>query len=555
MAAPALIARNLEVPRSVARWRARATTIAVVGASIGLGFIVTYRGLATWDSQAHLERSQWILHRLHLPSSRTAEGLNPLLKWYGPLWMLVLGLFTEVALRFLRDPLWVEHALTFALFPLGLLALQRLLERAGVKRATAWLAVAMLIGIVRLGGHALLNVNDFPFAMAYLLVTVYLWLALRDTHLRAQAAQAYPRRVLVAVGVLAVVPYLVRTPVLVHLPVLCAFMLVYGRVALPSASWRTRASLVLIPLASAFVFTWLVWPPLQGRGLGRWLELVHSFRGFSSFDLAGRVRAFGIFMPCAHLPAWYPFLWLPVILHPLAFVACLAGWAAYLRPSSLAPHSFVLGRGGARVDVSLRRWLALFTAIAWLGVIAIRPVLYDEERHILFLYPPLVVLAALGLDNLGARVKYALAALIVAASLVSYVGWGRYAYVYKSPLVGDRGAKRFMGDYWGACVPLAIAALPGLVPAGTEVVIPEPLDAARLQDTRLRVGRLSHVEGYGPYRLSAKPSGARYVAIVYNRLGFNDRAIEAAAHGEAELLWRAEMPPGDTACVMVRYGR
>jgi hypothetical protein len=40
--------------------------------------------------------------------------------------------------------------------------------------------------------------------------------------------------------------------------------------------------------------------------------------------------------------------------------------------------------------------------------------------------------------------------------------------------------------------------------------------------------------------------------ILTNRLGDNAPAIRAAAEGRARELWRAVMPPGDPACVLLR---
>ena len=159
--------------------RARLTALLVVLGSIALGFALTAGGVATWDSLANFDRSRWLLHTYGLPSSRTATGLDETMKWYGPLWSLFLGLMSEVELKFVHDPTWVQHAFNFALFPAGLYATERLLERAGVRRSTAILAVALLFGAIRLGGHALVNVNDFPMAMLSLLVMLYLWTKVR----------------------------------------------------------------------------------------------------------------------------------------------------------------------------------------------------------------------------------------------------------------------------------------------------------------------------------------------------------------------------------------
>jgi hypothetical protein len=109
-----------------------------------------------------------------------------------------------------------------------------------------------------------------------------------------------------------------------------------------------------------------------------------------------------------------------------------------------------------------------------------------------------------------------------------------------------------MGDYWGACVPLAVRALPEVVPRNAEILINEPFDAAAIQYSRLREGLFSRIEGYGPYRLVHKTTDPAAYTIVYNRLGLNQRVFEAERAGRARILWRASMPPGDAACVIAQ---
>ena len=86
--------------------------------------------MATWDALPHLDRSRWLVHRLGLPSSRSSNDLSELMKWYGPLRVLILGIFSEVVFPFPCDPMWVQHAFNFALLPLGLYAVYALLRRA-----------------------------------------------------------------------------------------------------------------------------------------------------------------------------------------------------------------------------------------------------------------------------------------------------------------------------------------------------------------------------------------------------------------------------------------
>ncbi len=530
-----------------------APALVAVG-SIGLGFVLTWRGVATWDSLPHLDHSRWLVHELGLPSSRTSDGLFELVKWYGPLWALFLGLLSELVFPFLRDPLWVEQAFNFALYPAGLYAVFRLLGRAGVRRSTACLAVCLLFSAIRMGGHALFNVNDFPMAMLSLLVMLYLWSKLRQIDAGARVSGRISFVTMALLGLVAVVPFLVRPPVAVQALTLTLVLGVFACGRLRGASRWTRGGVVVLPLLAGAVFAVSIWPSLweHGRSLPRRTAIV----GFMRFAWVGEVRYFGRSVLSTQLPAYYPFIWLPVMLTPLAFALLVIGLARSCSWAATPPvgHAFPVEIGRRAWNLTLCRWVAVHTALLWLGVLLVHPTIYDEERHLLFLYPPLLLLAALGLDGLPERLKWALSVLLIGTSFASYVHWGRYAYVYKSPLIGDQSAARFEGDYWGACVPLAVAALEGRVPTGAEVVISEPLDAALGEYNRLRESPLRARPGFGPYRLVSRPARPGDTRIVYNRNGGNAEVLRAVREGRAKLLWQTAMPPGDPACVIVTDG-
>jgi hypothetical protein len=531
-------------------WRSWLTPILVAVGSIGLGFALTWRGVATWDSLPHLDRSRWLIHELGLPSSRPSDGLLEMLKWYGPLWALWLGLWSELVFSFFRDPLWVQQAFNFALYPFGLYAVLRLLGRAGVRRSTSWLAVSLLFGAIRLGGHALVNVNDFPMAMLSLLVMLYLWNKLREVDAIARASGQVSYLTLCLLGMVAMVPFLVRPPVLVQSATLTVFLAVYICTTLRHASRTTRAAVVALPLRAGGLFAVSIWPSLWEQR--RALPWRTAMTGFTRFAWVGEVRYFGHSLLSTNLPRYYPFIWLPVMLSPVAFVLLVVGLSRGLLGPRSFEHPLRLETQSGAFPLTLRRWLALHTVLLWLGVLIIHPTLYDEERHVLFLYPPLLVLAALGLDDLDERVKVALTVLLLATSLGSYARWGRYSYVYKSPLLGDQSAGRFEGDYWGVCVPLAVSALQGRVPPGSEVVVSAPYDAARAEYDRLRQSRFRARLDFGPYSLVSRPPRPGDYNIVYNRNGGDAGTLDAVRDGRAALLWQTSMPPGQPACLIVR---
>jgi hypothetical protein len=499
--------------------------------SLAAGFAVCARDIVSWDDLSHLQQSRYLLSKFRLYPGPV--DIAPVVRWYGPLWEFCLGIATEFFFSFLKDPIRVRHALTFAWFPLSLILVPVLLSRAGVKRSTGVLASSFLFGMIRLGGHAAVNVKDFPFACAFLLVSLYLWILLREGHARS----GYTPAGLAGLGFVALIPYLLRPPALIHFPLLLLFLSLYY--ALIGPRWKAAVVPAVLVLAALGVVG-AAFPAIWEDGWRAWLS---SFSGFSRFPWTGAVRAFGRVIAPAQMSRSYLFIWIPVILHPLVLIAAAAGLIMTAAGAKDIGHPFPLKTW----NLSLRVWLGVVLALAWGVLLARMPALYDEERHVLFLYPPLLVFAALGLDPVKERYKNLLSAAIVAASLAAYAQWGRYSYVYKSPLVVGSGSERFMGDYWGVCVPLAVRALAGLVPHGTDVLIDGPQDVAVLESER--------IPGFGPYRFRLdglfKPP---FAAISTNRFGQHlDLLLRDAASGRARLLWQASMPPGETACALAEY--
>src|SRR5207245_3011968 len=133
-----------------------------------------------------------------------------------------------------------------------------------------------------------------------------------------------------------------------------------------------------------------------------------------------------------------------------------------------------------------------FALAPWGAVLALRPVLYDEERHLLFAMPLLAVSAALGLRALRERAKVGLSCLILASAAHAATSWGKYAYVYKNPLLPRSANEDFMGDYWGAASGAMAQALYDHVPSGSYVVVMAPLDSVLEELRRRERGLCTH---------------------------------------------------------------
>jgi hypothetical protein len=150
-----------------------------------------------------------------------------------------------------------------------------------------------------------------------------------------------------------------------------------------------------------------------------------------------------------------------------------------------------------------------------------------------------------------------LAAGIAAAALISYATWGRYSYVYKSPLIGNIRSDRFCGDYWGLCVPLAVQRLPMLVAAGSPILVNVPFGIVALEEDRLRNSRIHNDPNYVGYRWLHEPKAtlgfSKYYVLSFNEINRMDKIVQAVNSGKASLIWETRMPPDDPACILVSY--
>jgi hypothetical protein len=198
--------------------------------------------------------------------------------------------------------------------------------------------------------------------------------------------------------------------------------------------------------------------------------------------------------------------------------------------------------------------VALFAAAPWAAVLLLRPTLYDEDRHLLFAMPLLGVAAALGLRGLPERVKHALAAVVVVSALGSAASWGRYAYVYKDPLLPRTSGEDFMGDYWGVSSGALAQALYDHVPNHGFVYLMGPPDTLSHEIGRRETSRGVKARDSRSFdlRQRARRRGDMYVAAI-NRNGACRPLLEDVARGRARELWRAEMPGGDVAALLVHY--
>lgn len=296
-------------------------------------------------------------------------------------------------------------------------------------------------------GHSLMNPKDIPFATGYIVAMYYMLLMVKELPKPSwKTLLGLTLGIAVAFGIraggLILVAYLAMFVGL-------AFLLQHSI----SGIWKSPlvmlkyAGLGLIPIAGGLVLGTLTWPygitdPIH--------HIPEALQGFTKFAVGIKMlfngkMIFGNEAPPSYLPTW---LFYTLSLNILIGVALLFTFA----------------------KSNLNRYTPFFLFMALFGfvfpvvfVIAQGSTLYDGWRHLLFSYPPLVALAALGWDAVINKLEKQKIGLIVvwsvlAATLIEPTIFiarnAHFPYVYFNPIAGGISGAfgKYETDYWGVSV-------------------------------------------------------------------------------------------------------
>ncbi len=388
---------------------------------------------------------------------------------YGPWFQILVAAAQSLHLA---APFTVRHALTFLVGWVGLAALIPI-GRLAVGRWAGLAALALCLLTGNLYGHLFFTPNDIPFLAAMTWATLAILLMAR-TSLDAPVPR-WPATT--AAGMLTGLAIATRFGGLLSQVYLIAAMSLAALECWLNGG-RTRALLAIgLRTVSALALGWItaiaLWPWLQtGNPLGRFKAaydyFVTSYVHFA-FPHWGE-RVWSNALPWHYIPGQL------LARLPEIFIALLAVAAAFGLWRLMRFVREIAGTGArARWAASARRLAQarplLIVTLAALGpavfVVVRGSIIFDGLRHMLFILPPLAVLAAWGLLQLaplirrfpflaaGAAALQAGAAVAAMAALhpLEYVAMNRFAG-------GTAGAfGRFDLDYWGAAATEAVRRL------------------------------------------------------------------------------------------------
>lgn len=372
---------------------------------------------------------------------------------YGPAFIL----FPELAIRFLKlifpnffaADVW--HFAYFLLFQLGGLFLYSLARR-WFNSWSAWGILLLYTSQPLLWGHAFINPKDIPF-MAFFLFTIWSGFRLADSLGAENIDVSFPKIKSLSFPRFTVkesLPFL-RSPQLLLAGALLGMTMsirllgpLPGLIVILYLAFTLRQkSLPVITayLICATVVMFLTWPYLWPDPIGHWMD---SLVLMVNFPWPGHVLFNGQFYESEGLPFSYLPTLLNIQLTETLLILLYLGFAALI---------FFIVRKRLKLDLFLI--LVIGALLPLIGLVLSRATMYDNFRQLLFLLPPLILLAGLALDLIfsvlrPAVLRLALLIALVIPGVYAIIQLHPYQYVYYNSFVGGTGgaSRKFELDYW-----------------------------------------------------------------------------------------------------------
>jgi hypothetical protein len=404
--------------------------------------LVVYRDYGlTWDDLAQVE-----IGELNFKYAFQGDPALFALKnrYYGPLFEMLLYAIT----RGLPDrPLFLmRHLLTFASFYAGMLFFYLLAKKITCSWQYGLAACLILAATPLIFGHAFYNSKDIPFLAAFIIAVYTLIRALENISWWNTIVHALASAVLISLRAPGILIYAMTLALL-------AFYWIFQPGPINRRKWFFT---ILFYAALAAGLVVLFWPILWHDPVG---EFINAMQQMSKFPWdGGTVLYRGQFIDAAALPWHYIPVWMLITIPlPFLLLAAAGGLVEGLR---------FLFLGGKSLTRERRNFLILagWFLIPLLTVIALHAVLYDGWRQMFFIYPPLVLFAALGLKALASLriskisprwvkgVAFFLLTAALVEPLIFMIRNHPFENVYFNRLGGAdmaRVKRHYELDYWG----------------------------------------------------------------------------------------------------------
>lgn len=408
-----------------------------------LGILISGLAIASdygisWDEKAMITLGRQVYAFIVEGSPYPA---SPGIRFHGSMIEVFLYALPEIlGLRYARHIFILRHAVSFLFFWGALVAIYAYARRHFGSRIWAILAVLFLLLSPRQFGHAFINTRDIPTMMFFLLQMLTLRIFLEKRTIPSALLHGLASGLLLAlrVGVLFGLLFTVLFTILDSLHrwgIRHRTAWVYTFLLL--CSWATTTALTTV----------IFWPLLWQDPLRNFLAAAHNM-------VTSQNNPGGFYFG-EHIGA-LPWHWVPV--HLLIQTPLLYSALAITATGGLLWNLVRRGRP-ALYEKKEDFFILLWCTVPVITVIVLQADLFDEWRHLYFIYPAVILLAVSGLSRIwsvleqqtSAKVRRGVVVLFslpLLSTVVSMVSSHPLQYMYYS-LPSRFIEGNFELDYWG----------------------------------------------------------------------------------------------------------
>lgn len=285
-----------------------------------------------------------------------------------------------------RDIYLMRHLATYILFVIGMLSGYVVVYKIFGNRLLATLAYIALVFHPRLFAHSFFNSKDIPAAVTYLL-------SITAAHMAFTTKKPFYYLLL---GIACGYSTSIRLMNIIIIAPLAFFFLVdIIRSVKEKKKWLHILKPSFLVLAGFCITLYICWPTLWENPVN---GLIDSYYSLAEFRWDSDVLFEGFMMrssnlPWSYIPTWFfitiPELWLT--LGTVGLVLITAG---------------IIEKGNINLPAPKYRTILLAYSSFLLPLVLIlvlKPVLYDEWRHLFFIYPAFIIIVIFALNELLQR--------------------------------------------------------------------------------------------------------------------------------------------------------
>ena len=356
------------------------------------------------------------------------------------------GAAFEVSLKWIEEVIsprqegsiyFVRHLCSYLFFMASAWCMYLLGWRLFRQQWLALLGMVMLVTSPRIFAHAFFNSKDVPFLAAVVMALYALTAAL-------EGGKAYQY---ILAGAACGFSMGIRTMGALLAGLACIVILtdLIGKAQSPQ---RVLRNLFLFGISAA-VLLYVSWPALWRHPVANFTASYRNLAHFSRWRgtvLFAGITYPGTALPVGYIPGWFcistPVAWLAAGLVGLALVVF---------------YVFRRRAFGGNARAKMLLLCAALFIIPIVSVIALHSVLYDDWRHLYFIYAPFVVLAVFGLEQLR-RLRYGkpLVALLAGLQVLGVTAFMIRAHPYQQvyfnalvPHTDEYLRHHYDYEYWG----------------------------------------------------------------------------------------------------------